>query len=40
VVDEKTIPGPNVNDHSFIRSNEFVKCSSVDLSEGFTADES
>ncbi len=37
-VDKKTISGPNVYGDSFVRSNELCKSSSVNLSEGFTAD--
>jgi hypothetical protein len=42
VVDEEAVSRPDINDDSplasFERSNQFLKCSPINLSKGFTAD--
>jgi hypothetical protein len=38
VVEKKTVSGPHVYNDSLVRSNEFLKRSSINLSDGLTAD--
>ena len=38
VVDKQTVSGSDVNNDSSVGSNQFLKCSPVNLSKGFTAD--
>lgn len=38
VVDEESVSSPNIDYDLFVRSNECIKISSIDLSEGSTAD--
>jgi len=38
VVDEETVSGSDVNNDSSVGRNQLLKCSPINLSEGFTAD--
>ena len=37
-VDKEPVAGSDVNNDSTVGSNQFLKCCSINLSEGFTAD--
>jgi len=38
LVNQQTVAGSNINYDARVRSDEFLKVSSIDLSDGFTAD--
>ncbi len=37
MIDEETVASPDVNNNFFVRSNEFLKSSTINLSDGATA---